>query len=94
MKKDWIEKNCFTKSGTFNNRCTLKSWWINRGLLDELKCITTMNRPSITEALYLIYNNCAVPVCPVCGNPTKFINFKSGFYTTCSTQCSYRMNDR
>lgn len=94
MKKDWIEKNCFTKSGTFNNRCTLKSWWINRGLLDELKCITTMNRPSITEALYLIYNNCAVPVCPVCGNPTKFINFKSGFYTTCSTQCSYKSTQR
>ena len=43
---------------------------------------------SSTEILYRIMNNISVkPVCPVCGKPTEFKRFDSGYGLFCSSKC-------
>lgn len=43
---------------------------------------------NIKEKLYLFYNNASIGKCPVCGKPTKFINFKKGYSIHCCPKCS------
>lgn len=44
---------------------------------------------SLSEQLYMYYNNLtSVPVCVICGKPTKFINFKQGWRRTCCKNCA------
>lgn len=41
------------------------------------------------ERLYWYVNDLTEqPLCPVCGKPSKFINFSKGYYVTCSLSCA------
>ena len=43
-----------------------------------------------SELIYLYFHNMDnPPVCPVCGNSVKFINFSKGYHTYCSKKCVY-----
>lgn len=41
----------------------------------------------ITEGMYCYFHGTA-PTCPVCGKPTKFINWGMGFHGFCSRRCT------
>lgn len=46
------------------------------------------------EAVYLDYHHIQRPLCPVCGNPAKFISITKGYGTYCSSKCSGTSADR
>ena len=98
LTKQWIEDNCFTVSGNLNNRSTIKSWWSIRGFDRELEYIedqiASNQYQSITQALYHIYHQCKEGLCKICGGPSTFLNFKSGYRYICSQQCSYNNPER
>lgn len=43
---------------------------------------------SFSERLFIYFNPHATGLCKVCGRPTKFRNFKSGYPIYCSSKCS------
>lgn len=43
---------------------------------------------SFSERLFIYFNPHATCLCKVCGRPTKFRNFKSGYPIYCSSKCS------
>ena len=43
---------------------------------------------SFSERLFIYFNPHATGLCKVCGRPTKFRNFKSGYPIDCSSKCS------
>ena len=100
--KDFIESNCFTKSGRhgFNNRCSLKSWWTNKNFDDQYDQIFKLTEflpeeIGIAQRCWHIYNSIYTkPLCSVCNSPTNFDSFSSGYYQLCSKACSYKDSNR
>ena len=97
--KEWIKKNCFTKKGKLNNRVSLVSWWNNKGYefqLNQLKEETFfINTENITQRIYHILNDLnEIRKCVVCGKPTSFQQFHSGYREHCSIQCSWKSKNR
>ena len=43
---------------------------------------------SFSERLFIYFNPHTTGLCKVCGRPTKFLNFKSGYPIYCSSKCS------
>lgn len=59
---------------------------INKDIINYIK--NRYNNDTIEENLYWLYHNLnEAPVCKVCGNPVKFINFVNGYNNTCSHSC-------
>lgn len=105
MLKKYINDNCFsiTKNLTkkLNNRVTLKSWWVNRGvdtIYDDILAQTTfldIYAPSFAERIYCIMNDLSSrPVCKVCSGQVSFHNYQSGYWNHCSQKCSTQSTER
>lgn len=99
--KTWIENNCFNSLKRLNNRICLKSWWDNRNENDRYNEIINHTQflpdnANMTQRIYHIYHDMMyVPKCSVCqDNTTSFINFRSGYYKTCSQYCSTQEIER
>ena len=94
MNNEWISEHCFTKTGNLNNRVCLDSWWINRNLSNQLNyihqtCQYLDPKATITEKLFNIFHDLKEkPRCKMCTNYTTFRNFKDGYRSCCSIQCS------
>ena len=51
--------------------------------------LSRFNKPTIEENLYWLYHKLEYdPICPVCGNKLKFINFIHGYQRVCSHSCA------
>lgn len=98
ISKEWIENNCFTKTGNLNNRTMIESWWENRSFDLQLKYIKQVcdnnNHTSLCETLYTIYHDIKPRTCKICKEPTTFVNFKRGYREYCSLQCTYLCEER
>ena len=59
----------------------------NKMIVDYV--IKRFNKSSIEENLYWLYHKLQnEPICPVCGNKLKFINFINGYQRVCSHSCA------
>lgn len=95
VTKDWILKNCLTKTGNLNNRVLIDSWWINRGFSRELDYLKSLQSDTtLTEVLFNLVNPDVNNECKVCGSKTNFINFKSGYRDYCSVKCVTQSQER
>lgn len=95
--KRFILDNCLTVKGGLNNRVTLESWWVNKGVSDIRDRIiietSNLHTPSFSERLYNIVNAFPAHICS-CGKETSFNSYKDGYYKFCSTYCSTQDADR
>lgn len=91
--KDFLEKNCFTKTGRIglNPKVSNKLWWESRGFLKELNTLLKISN-NIPEAIWCSLNE--RPKCKVCGKLTKFKNYSFGYYEYCSRACSTSCPER
>lgn len=94
MLAKFIQDNCLTVKGGFNNRCCLESWWTNRNFsseLQEIHDLTNQLDATIVNRCWHVVNDIyTIPACVVCNKPTKFKGFSEGYYRTCSQPCSTR----
>lgn len=90
--KQWLREHCFSSNGSLNNRCTFKSWWVNKGFIEQYEQIRSLYPfEDITKIIYHILNELdQEPVCEMCGNKVAFLNFKSGYRRLCSVQCTFK----
>lgn len=97
--EEWIRRNCFSRSGSLNNRISADSWWSNRDLqgkreeiLEETSWLETEN---IFQRIWHVLNGiCEVPRCETCGEKVAFRQFKSGYRQYCSIQCATQSEER
>lgn len=95
--KEFIYKECFTKTNRLNNRIVFESWWINKGFVKQYDEIVEKNPfvKNMSEKIYWILNDLIeIPKCPVCGKPCSFQNYKSGYYQYCSRYCVTQSEER
>ncbi len=95
----WIKKNCFSRSGSLNNRICLDSWWINRGFSQRKKDIETetswLNTENLTQQIWHILNQInEKPLCKTCGGTVEFRQYKNGYREYCSIQCVTQSEER
>jgi hypothetical protein len=100
MIKEWIKGNCFSKSGSLNNRISLETWWTNKGF-SEFKCVieeetSYLDTDNITQRIYHILNDIVeIPVCKSCKIvKLEFRQFKSGYREYCSIRCVTQGDER
>lgn len=86
--KEWIVNNLLQKNNAIKKRWRLLS-------IEELKEIPEFKEfykikdVSIIQNAYMYFNDInEVPLCPICKNPLKFINWNVGFTRFCSSSCA------
>lgn len=55
MSKNWVPKDCLTKSGAINLAATIKAYWLDRGFNVEVWIDRISERPDIAEGAATIY---------------------------------------
>lgn len=95
----WIRDNCFSRSGSLNNRISIDSWWANRGYqnrrLEILEVTSWLDTDNIFQRIWHILNGVPmVPRCESCSGEVEFRQYKSGYRQYCSIQCVTQSEDR
>lgn len=98
--KHWIKNNLFSKTGGFNNRTTLESWWTNRPqfiiYMRDINEATKFlhSHANMTERVYNILNDLSNKTLCYCGKETSFINYVKGYREYCSQECAFQSEKR
>lgn len=81
-----IEAQEYLKSrGVFRINGNLNTAFINRIDSETLSIINEYYGNTVQEKIWNIFND--RPVCEICGKPTDFINFNTGYKKVCSKEC-------
>lgn len=87
-----IERRALTDKGKLNSGLTTLVRNKYPQVIKDLKDITGIDTDNFSQLLYHFYKGGNPPLCPICGNPTKFMSFDLGYKKTCCKSCASKLS--
>lgn len=87
------EHNAFTDESKMNLTSGINRYIKNRPeILKEFQSFTNCDSTNISELIYRVVNPAEENICKICGAPTKFGAYYSGYKKACGSKCAHLLS--